>query len=107
MNERTKVIACSLKGAERAQRTERWHALGGYEVEQLHNGIRLVFANDVEHKLQMVNDAQTHSLPRDHEELTTCARLLGYSDAEPFLRDYQHHTGHVNLIFERRVRPPA
>jgi len=52
MNERTKVIACSLNGAERAQRTERWHALGGYEVEQLHNGIRLVFANDVEHKLQ-------------------------------------------------------
>ena len=35
MNERTKVIACSLKGAERAQRTERWHALGGYEVEQI------------------------------------------------------------------------
>ena len=61
-----------------------------------------IFLRDVENKLQMVNDAQTHSLPRDHEELTTCARLLGYSEAEPFLRDYQHHTGHVNLIFERR-----
>jgi glutamate-ammonia-ligase adenylyltransferase len=66
-----------------------------------------VFLRDVENKLQMVNDAQTHSLPRAHEELTACARLLGYSDAEPFLRDYQHHTGHVNLIFERTVRPPA
>jgi glutamate-ammonia-ligase adenylyltransferase len=66
-----------------------------------------VFLRDVENKLQMVNDAQTHSLPRDHEELTTCARLLGYSDAKPFLRDYQHHTGQVNLIFERTVRPPA
>ena len=61
-----------------------------------------IFLRDVENKLQMVNDAQTHSLPRDHEELTTCARLLGYAEAEPFLRDYQHHTGHVNLIFERR-----
>ena len=33
--------------------------------------------------------------------------LLGYSEAEPFLRDYQQHTRHVNLIFERRVQPPA
>ena len=61
-----------------------------------------VFLRDVENKLQMVNDAQTHSLPRDHVQLTTCARLLGYGDAEPLLRDYQHHTGNVHLIFERR-----
>jgi glutamate-ammonia-ligase adenylyltransferase len=60
-----------------------------------------VFLRNVENKLQMVNDAQTHSLPREHEELTACARLLGYPEAEPLLRDYQHHTGSVNLIFER------
>ena len=72
-----------------------------------------IFLRDVENKLQMVNDAQTHSIPRDHEELTVCARLLGYKNddreftAEKFLRDYQHHTGQVNLIFERTVRPPA
>ncbi|PYS22902.1 MAG: hypothetical protein DMG11_26065 [Acidobacteria bacterium] len=65
-----------------------------------------LFLRDVENKLQMVNDAQTHSLPRDHEELTICARLLGYFDddsglaAEQFLRQYQYHTGHVNRIFE-------
>ncbi|HEY2371064.1 MAG TPA: hypothetical protein VGH82_00810 [Gaiellaceae bacterium] len=52
MNEQTKVIACSLNGAERTQRAERWHALGGYDVEQLENGIRLEFANDVEHELR-------------------------------------------------------
>ena len=51
MNEQTKLIACGLDGAERAQRAERWHALGGYDVEQLDNGIRLVFAHDVEHEL--------------------------------------------------------
>lgn len=51
MNEQTKVIACSLNGAERAQRAERWQALGGYNVEQLDNGIRLVFPHDVEHEL--------------------------------------------------------
>jgi [glutamine synthetase] adenylyltransferase / [glutamine synthetase]-adenylyl-L-tyrosine phosphorylase len=59
-----------------------------------------LFLRDVENKLQMVNDAQTHSLPRTHEELTTCARLLGYAAADPFLRDYQKHTGEVSGIFE-------
>ena len=59
-----------------------------------------IFLRDVENKLQMVNDAQTHSLPRTHQELTTCARLLGYPGAETFLRDYQNHTGKVNRIFE-------
>jgi glutamate-ammonia-ligase adenylyltransferase len=58
-----------------------------------------LFLRDVENKLQMVNDAQTHSLPQTHKELTACARLLGYSAAEPFLRDYQDHTGQVNRMF--------
>jgi glutamate-ammonia-ligase adenylyltransferase len=68
-----------------------------------------LFLRDVENKLQMVNDAQTHSIPRDHEELTVCARLLGYKNddreftAEKFLRDYQHHTGHVNRIFHEKM----
>jgi glutamate-ammonia-ligase adenylyltransferase len=65
-----------------------------------------VFLRDVENKLQMVNDAQTHSLPLEGQELTACARRLGYSDndcgnaAEQFLRGYQHHTSQVNRIFE-------
>ncbi len=65
-----------------------------------------IFLRDVENKLQMVHDAQTHSLPREGEELTACARLLGYSGgdlgtaAEQFLSDYQRHTSQVNLIFE-------
>ncbi len=61
-----------------------------------------VFLRDVENKLQMVNDKQTHSLPREQEELNTCARLLGYSEAEEFSRDYKHHTGQVHRIFEAR-----
>jgi hypothetical protein len=51
MNEHTRPIACGLNGAERARRSGRWHALGAYDVEQLDNGIRLVFANDVEDEL--------------------------------------------------------
>jgi len=62
-----------------------------------------VFLRDVENKLQMANDAQTHSLPREQEELAVCIRTLGYIDVETFLRDYRNHTSLVNRIFERRV----
>jgi glutamate-ammonia-ligase adenylyltransferase len=68
-----------------------------------------LFLRDVENKLQMVNDAQTHSLPRELEELNACARLLGYSgtstesSSDQLLRDFQHHTARVNQIFENIV----
>src|SRR5437762_13339328 len=55
-----------------------------------------VFLRDVENKLQMTDDAQTHSLPREEEQLTTHARRLGYTTADEFLRDYQRHTNAVN-----------
>jgi len=77
------------------------------EFETLHSAY--LFLRDVENKLQMVNDAQTHSLPREVEELNACARLLGYpetrteSAADQFLRDFQKHTTRVNEIFENIV----
>jgi glutamate-ammonia-ligase adenylyltransferase len=77
------------------------------EFEILHTAY--LFLRDVENKLQMVNDAQTHSLPRELDELNACARLLGYpegrteSAADQFLRDFQKHTGRVNAIFENII----
>jgi len=61
-----------------------------------------IFLRDVENKLQMTNDAQTHSLPCEPEELAAHARRLGYGGAEEFLRDYRRHTADVNRIFEKR-----
>jgi len=58
-----------------------------------------IFLRDVENKLQMANDAQTHSLPRDETELRVVARTLGYAAADDFLREYQRHTSEVNRIF--------
>ncbi|TKB93512.1 MAG: hypothetical protein E8D40_05415 [Nitrospira sp.] len=37
-----------------------------------------LFLRDVEHKLQMVDDLQTHSLPESSEELERCAVRMGY-----------------------------
>jgi [glutamine synthetase] adenylyltransferase / [glutamine synthetase]-adenylyl-L-tyrosine phosphorylase len=69
-----------------------------------------VFLRDVENKLQMVHDRQTHSLPVEEEELAACASLLGYRKDEGglpvarFLEEYRHHTGHVNRIFGEILR---
>jgi glutamate-ammonia-ligase adenylyltransferase len=65
-----------------------------------------VFLRDVENKLQMVQDAQTHWLPAADEELAACASLLGYrkdedlSAVDRFEQDYSRHTTQVNRIFE-------
>ena len=64
-----------------------------------------VFLRDVEHKLQMVHDLQTHALPESSEELERCAIRAGYDPedrkkgAERFRADHEHHTGIVNRIF--------
>lgn len=77
-----------------------------------------IFLRDVEHKLQIVYEFQTHTLPTDSESLELCARRLGYrphissrpslsldsgrdfSATEPFMRDYRLHTFRVNRIFQ-------
>ncbi len=63
------------------------------------------FLRNVEHRLQMVHELQTHSLPADPDELRICALRLDYRDApdatatEQLLGDYRLHTGRVNQIF--------
>jgi [glutamine synthetase] adenylyltransferase / [glutamine synthetase]-adenylyl-L-tyrosine phosphorylase len=64
-----------------------------------------LFLRDVEHKLQMVHDLQTHSLPDQAEELARCAIRMGYGledrarGVTRFLADYQTHTELVNRMF--------
>ncbi len=63
------------------------------------------FLRDVEHKLQMMHDLQTHALPDSHEELQRCAIRMGYHaesrDAalEKFLSDRQRYTAVVHQTF--------
>jgi glutamate-ammonia-ligase adenylyltransferase len=64
-----------------------------------------LFLRDVEHKLQMVQDLQTHALPEDREELERCAVRSGYGEedrqkaTEQFRADHQRHTDVVHRIF--------
>jgi glutamate-ammonia-ligase adenylyltransferase len=64
-----------------------------------------LFLRDVEHKLQMVHELQTHALPDEGEELERCAVRAGYDaddrkrGAERFRADHERHTGIVNRMY--------
>jgi glutamate-ammonia-ligase adenylyltransferase len=65
-----------------------------------------VFLRDVENKLQMVADAQTHALPKSKDELRLCALRLGYKEnagvfpETAFLADHHAHTERVHRVFD-------
>jgi glutamate-ammonia-ligase adenylyltransferase len=53
------------------------------------------FLRRVEHRLQMVDDAQTHRLPSDPEGIARLASFLGYDDAEGFATELCAHLASV------------
>ena len=65
------------------------------------------FLRQVEHKVQIVQEAHAHSIPLGREEEHALARRLGYrsrgkiSEREQFWRDYRRHTKNVRTIFDR------
>jgi glutamate-ammonia-ligase adenylyltransferase len=72
-----------------------------------------LFLRDVEHKLQMVHDLQTHALPESSEEMERCAIRAGYDTAdrkkgaERFRADHERHTGIVNRMFRSLFYEPG
>lgn len=69
-----------------------------------------LFLRDIEHKLQMVHDLQTHALPSSPEELARCAVRLGYGPhpgaSQRFLADYHRHTAFVHQMFRSLADAP-
>jgi glutamate-ammonia-ligase adenylyltransferase len=62
------------------------------------------FLRTVEHRIQMVNDEQTHTLPGDAEGFTRLARFAGFDSADEFaarlLSTFQTVQGHYARLFE-------
>src|SRR6476620_6952430 len=62
------------------------------------------FLRSVEHRLQMVADEQTHSLPDDVGAMERFARFFGYDSREAFAKDLLGHLktvqGHYSKLFE-------
>jgi glutamate-ammonia-ligase adenylyltransferase len=96
------VVDKSTLGA--LERFARWKLISAQVKEDL--TAAYLFLRDVEHKLQMVHDLQTHSLPSDQHELERCATRMGYGTedrkkaAELFLVDHQRQTTVVHYTFQ-------
>ncbi|MDH4080390.1 MAG: hypothetical protein OEU68_11285, partial [Nitrospira sp.] len=88
----------------------RWKLISEQEKDDL--TVAYVFLRDVEHKLQMVHDLQTHSLPAEMQELERCAIRMGYGTgdrtkaAELFLADHQRYTTVVHRAFQSLFSQP-
>jgi glutamate-ammonia-ligase adenylyltransferase len=63
------------------------------------------FLRRLEHRLQMVDDAQTHALPTDHAGIERIGVFLGYSQTEAFVADLLGHLTsverHYSELFEQ------
>jgi len=59
------------------------------------------FLRTVEHRLQMVNDEQTQSLPAEREEMERFARFLGYADRDAFAAILVGHLDKVQRHYAR------
>jgi len=69
-----------------------------------------VFLRNLEHKLQMVHEFQTHLLPTKAEEISKCAVRMGYlkgttieQATQTFLDDFRRHTTVVHRMYEHII----
>ena len=60
-----------------------------------------IFLRDVEHRLQMEADQQTHTIPPGRKARERLARLMGFASSKEFDAARRTHSGHVRRIFDR------
>ena len=65
--------------------------------QALHNAY--CFLRRVEHRIQVVQEQQTHNLPQSATELETLARRCGFADSAAFLAELEEHRSHVSQVF--------
>ncbi len=63
------------------------------------------FLRKVEHRLQMEENRQTHTLPDERASLERLARLMRFPNLRLFEQERRRHTDNVRRIFERLLRP--
>jgi glutamate-ammonia-ligase adenylyltransferase len=57
------------------------------------------FLRQVEHRIQMVNDRQTHNLPEQAEDMKRIAVFMGYPDSRAFADDFLRHVDIVRANY--------
>ena len=63
-----------------------------------------IFLRAVEHRLQIQNEQQTHTLPVHREAWIGIARTLGYDEVDAFAEALRSHTSAVRSVFDRLLK---
>ena len=73
-----------------------------------------IFLRNLENKLQMVHELQTHLLPNKTKEIAKCAIRMGYrkedsekQTADKLLADYSHHCAQVHRLYQHIFTPQS
>lgn len=66
-----------------------------------------VFLRGLEHRLQYLDDAQTHDLPDNPEDLALIARAAGFDSASALLAQLDHHRAIVSRHFDDVFSDPT
>lgn len=100
-----------LQGAQTLPGLEK---LAQYELipGEVSRGLRdaYCFLREVEHRLQMDNDRQTHTIPADQQCQERLARLMGFAGQREFEAERENHSERVRGVFESVLKaevPPA
>ncbi|MGL5838625.1 MAG: bifunctional [glutamine synthetase] adenylyltransferase/[glutamine synthetase]-adenylyl-L-tyrosine phosphorylase [Sphingorhabdus sp.] len=72
--------------------------IAGHEAVELAEGYRTL--RTIEHRLQMLADRQTHSLPENADELDRAARLHGLDDGQALIALLQPVVHRVSVIYD-------
>lgn len=83
----------------------QYELLSGEDCRVLQEAYR--FLRDVEHRLQMEDNRQTHTIPPDRKGQGRLARLMGFKDSRDFERARRVHTEGVRRIFDKTLKSDA
>ncbi len=80
----------------------QYKLLAEEDAQQLDAAYR--FLRDVEHRLQMEENQQTHTIPEDHPARLRLARLMGFKSLDEFEAALKTHTGNVRRVYDQLLK---
>ncbi len=63
-----------------------------------------IYLRTLEHRLQMINDDQTHQIPVLEEDVVRITKFMGYEDVNDFKNDLMTHLNAVHKLFNDLLR---
>jgi glutamate-ammonia-ligase adenylyltransferase len=97
-----------LQGAQTLptlQKLAQYQLLSDAEARDL--AAAYCFLRDVEHRVQMENDLQTHTIPADRAARERLARLMGFTKLAAFEKALKKHADGVRRTYEKFVEAEA